>query len=262
MNTPLPSWQTHGGSGPHLLLVHGFLSSSAQWQLNLDALSSVCQPVTVNLFGHAGGPSPDDPSCYHPDYYVSCFETIRRELGAQRWCLLGYSLGAGLTLRYAINHPQQVICHLFTNSTSGFADAQQSALWRAAAPEAAARIRAGGISAMERIPVHPKHAWRLPAPVRDSLLRDAAVHDPNGIARTLEITNPAATMRAGVAQNSRPACLLYGEKEKRFRPHMEFAQQAMPALEIIRLDAGHGMNMEAPDAFNAAVIDFICRCAT
>jgi pimeloyl-ACP methyl ester carboxylesterase len=65
-----------------------------------------------------------------------------------------------------------------------------------------------------------------------------------------------------VAQNSRPACLLYGEKEKRFRPHMEFAQQAMPALEITRLDAGHGMNMEAPDAFNAAVIDFICRCAT
>jgi len=262
MTSILPRWQVHDGNGPHLLLVHGFLSSSAQWQLNLGALASVCQPVTLDLYGHAGSPAPVDMRSYHPDAYVEAFERIRTELGTDRWCLLGYSLGAGLTLRYALDHPDRVICHLFTNSTSGFADPEQTRQWQTSSAETAAKIRSQGLPALERIPVHPKHAWRLPAQIRRALLEDARQHDPHAIASTLEITNPAATMRGRVAENARPACLLYGAKEKRFQPHRDYAENVMPDLEIATIDAGHGMNMEASAAFNAAAMDFIRRCTT
>jgi pimeloyl-ACP methyl ester carboxylesterase len=65
-----------------------------------------------------------------------------------------------------------------------------------------------------------------------------------------------------VRENSRPACLLFGEKERRFHDHRYFAGAAMPNLEIVPLDAGHGVNMEQPAAFNEAVAGFIRRCAT
>ncbi len=258
----IPIYQVHEGQGPHLLMVHGFLTGPSQWRSNLAALAEHCTPVTVTLWGHAGAPSPADPVAYDPESYVAGFEAVRREIGAESWFLLGYSLGAGLTIRYALAHPERVIGHAFTNSTSAMADDEQQRTWLAGAEASAARIREGGHAAMERIPVHPQHARRLPAAVRGALLEDAARHDPAGIANTLLRTNPRASVRARLAENRRPALLLCGVRERRFRPHRDFAAARMPHLDVAELQAGHGMNMEAPEAFNAALTAFLAACPT
>lgn len=255
-------YEVHRGRGPHLLLVHGFLTGPGQWQANLPALAEHCTPVTVSLWGHAGAPSPAKIEDYHPAAYVAAFDRIRIALGAQRWFTLGYSLGAGLTIRYALTHPDRVIGHAFTNSTSALADLEQQRGWLAAAPATAAKIRDGGLAAMERIAVHPKHARRLPEPLYRRICRDAEQHDPDGIANTLLGTNPHASVRARLAENRRPALLLCGIRERRFRAHRDYAAQQMPHLEVADLDAGHGMNMEVPDAFNAALIEFLGRCVS
>ena len=65
--SPLPHYEVHPGRGPHLLLVHGMLSSRAQWLPNLAALAAVCRPVTLELWGHGRSPAPADPAAYHPD---------------------------------------------------------------------------------------------------------------------------------------------------------------------------------------------------
>lgn len=257
MTEQLPDWTLHDGAGPYLLLVHGFLSSSAQWQGNLDALGEVCQPVTMNLFGHAGCPAPADPACYHPDYYGKCFEQIRQQLGAEKWYVLGYSLGAGLTIRYALNYPERVTGHLFTNSTSALADEALLADWQASLPATRKAIAADGNHALERLPVHPRHAWRLPKPIRNALLADASKHDPEGISKTLEITNLNASVRHLIGENQRPARLLVGTREKRFARFAEFARNNMPGLDSVEIDAGHGLNMEAAAQFNAAVSNFL-----
>lgn len=250
-------WQVHPGTGPHLLMVHGFLTGPTQWQPNLDALATICTPVTVKLWGHAGAPSPEQPEAYHPDYYIGQFEELRSHLGVATWFLLGYSLGASLTLRYAFDHPDRVTGHLFTNSTSALADAEQVRAWKESAADSAARIRAGGQQAMERIPVHPRHARKLPAEIYRSLIADASFHDPAGIANTLLHTTPAASVRDRVAENTQPALLICGERERRFRPHREFVAQRMPNLQIADLAAGHAMNMETPEIFNKAALSFV-----
>ncbi len=258
----MPHWETHGGSGPHLLLVHGLLSSRAQWSLNIAALQKFCQPVSLELFGHGRSPSPEDPDCYRPSHYLKCFEVIRAALGVEQWFVLGYSLGAGLTIRYAVEQPHRVIGHIFTNSTSGLADKQQIADWRDSAAEVAAGIRSGGHAAMERIPVHPKHARKLPQSVVAQLVQDAALHNPEGMASTLEITNPEVSARALISSNPRPALLIFGTRERRFQAHKAYVEANMPQLTIAELDAGHGMNMEAADAFNKAVQTFVSACLT
>ncbi|MBK80847.1 MAG: hypothetical protein CMQ43_08030 [Gammaproteobacteria bacterium] len=255
-------YRVHPGDGPPLLLVHGFLTGPGQWQANLEALRRHCTPVTVTLWGHAGAPSPADAAAYDPGAYVAAFDAIRRALGAERWFLLGYSLGAGLTLRYAFEHPDRVIGHAFTNSTSALADADVQQRWIASAAESAEKVRTGGHRAMERIAVHPRHARKLPQPIYRALMADAARHDPAGIAATMEHTNPHTSVRARLAENQRPALLVCGTRERRFRPHREFLPEHMPHLRVADLDAGHGMNMEAPEAFAAAVTAFLTSCAT
>lgn len=250
-------WQTHGGSGPYLLLVHGMLCSRAQWLWNLPALKRVCRPVTVELWGHGRSPSPEAVGHYAPKHYITEFEAIREQLGVDDWMLLGYSLGAGLTIRYAQTLPKRIRAHMFTNSTSGFADADQIQAWRKSADESAARILAGGRSAIEPIAVHPRHAKRLPAAIYEALLSDTELLNPLGIANIVRFTNPYVSVREEVQLNGRPALLICGSRERRFADHREFAAANMPLLEIVDIDAGHGMNMEAHEAFNTAACDFI-----
>lgn len=253
-------YQVHAGRGPHLLLVHGFLTGPAQWRANLPGLTEHFTPVTVSLWGHAGAPSPTDLETYEPQAYVRAFEAIREDLGLDAWWLLGYSLGAGLTIRYALTYPHRITAHAFTNSTSAMADEAQQQAWKDNAEASAARIIKGGRGAMERIPVHPCHARTLPADVYAALCADAREHDPAGIANTLRRTNPQASVRRLLGENQRPALLLCGSRERRFRPHRAHAARHMPHLEVADLDAGHGMNMEVPDAFNAALVDFLGAC--
>lgn len=255
-------YQVHAGRGPHLLLVHGFLTGPAQWRANLPGLAEHFTPVTVSLWGHAGAPSPQELDAYDPEAYVRAFEAIRKELGIDAWWLLGYSLGAGLTIRYALSHPQRIMAHAFTNSTSAMADEAQQQAWEDNAEASAVRIEHGGSAAMERIPVHPCHARRLPADIYAALCADARRHDPAGIANTLRRTNPRVSVRRMLGENQRPALLLCGTRERRFRAHRDHAARHMPQLQVADLDAGHGMNMEVPQAFNAAFIDFLSACRT
>jgi 2-succinyl-6-hydroxy-2,4-cyclohexadiene-1-carboxylate synthase len=193
----------HPGNGPFLLLVHGMLSGRSLWQPNLAALSAVSRPIVVELWGHGRSPSPDDPACYRPEAYVRAFEELRAELGAERWFVCGQSFGAALTLRYALDHPERVIAQVFTNSASALGDADWVARMRTALPALADEIERGRGAAIERMPIHPRHAQRIPAEYREAVLADAARVSPRG-SRT-----PCATAypyRACVRESARTAC--------------------------------------------------------
>ena len=103
-------WKVHEGSGPYLLLVHGMLSSTAQWRSNLPALAKVTRPVVVDLWGHGSSPSPEDPARYHPQAYVEMFEDLRVRLGADRWLVCGAVPGGGAHAPVRVGPPGSSNC--------------------------------------------------------------------------------------------------------------------------------------------------------
>ena len=252
-----PHWEVHDGSGPYLLLIHGFLSSAAQWLPNVAVLSDVCRPVTFELYGHGRSPAPEALAYYRTRRYAEAIDGIRSRLGVEDWFVCGYSLGAAVSIRYALDYPERVRGHIFTNSASAFAERRQRDAWRANARESAARIRAGGKAALERIAVHPKHAKRLPSAVYRALVADAERIDPEGIANAMESTMPTASVRDELQRNKKPALLVCGRFEKRFAPHRAHAEAVMPHLDVAEVDSGHAVNMAAADAFNSHVAAFI-----
>jgi pimeloyl-ACP methyl ester carboxylesterase len=253
----LPYYEVIAGSGPPLLMVHGFLSSRAQWLPNLDSLRQVATPVIVELYGHGRSPSPTDPAHYDPDRYVAAFEAIRKEIGVLRWHVLGLSLGAGLTLRYSLQHPENVISQMFTNSTSAFAEPGVTRNIRNNARQILEQYDRDGASAIESIPVHPRNATRLPGPVLEALLEDCRLLDPGGVARTIVYTNGYSSVREDIGLNVVPALMLCGTFERRFEPHRAFAEREMKHLRVTEIPAGHAVNAEASDEFNAAVVGFM-----
>jgi pimeloyl-ACP methyl ester carboxylesterase len=259
VNEPLLHYEVHGDRGPFVLLVHGFLSSRAQWLPNLDALATIGRPVVVELFGHGRSPSPDDPACYTPQSYVEEFERIRAALGADRWLVIGQSLGAALTLRYALDHPQRLIAHVFTNSTSSLAEDEWGEMVRPAMEAQAQRLRELGRAALDEHPLNPTRGKNQPPDVLAAFREDVLLLDPLGIANTGTHTIPDSSVRSRASENTVPTLLVVGEREGRFVPHRHFAEAHMPNLEVVGLDGGHAVNIDAAAAFNQAVVEFFNR---
>ena len=254
--------KVHDGDGPYLLMVHGMLSSQAQWMLNLAALSKVCRPVVVELWGHGRSPAPAQPEQYRPEYYVQMFEDLRRELGAETWALCGQSMGAGLTWHYVLSHPERVTGHIFTNSSSAFADAETLQMFRDRAGPRSELIRELGHAALQKIPVHPVHARRMPEAVKQVMVADGEMHKPEAFIHTFANTSPYLSVRDRVAENQTPTLMVCGALEKRFKDARDWAEKNVPHMQIVDAEAGHAVNIQAPDDFDRAATAFISALAS
>lgn len=244
----------HDGVGEHLLLVHGFLSSRSHWLANLPRLSEVCRPVTVELWGHGRSPSPVEPEWYQPSAYPAAFEAVREEVGCERWFVCGQSLGAAFTMRYVLDCPERVLGHIFTNSAAAVAVEGRIDPERM---EAMAEVfEQGGTDAIRAQRMFPGNVDGLPDDVRDALYEDAGLHDPVGLARTLRHGSDTSS-RSRIAENKVPTLLVVGEREKGFVGPRHLLEETMPHLQVVPADAGHGVNLEAPDTFDDAVVRFI-----
>lgn len=244
------------GSGPPIFMVHGMLSSQSQWRANLAALATVARPVLFELWGHGSSPAPEDAQRYAVDAYLAEFERVRLALGAPRVAVCGSSFGAGLTMRYSLRHPEAVFAQVFTNSMSALTVRAQSP---GQTETHAADIEARGAEAIAEMPFHPRHARRLEPEVRATLVEAAELVNPRAVAMAIRHTVPGLSVARELEQIRVPTLLVNGLWEKTFQPQRDAARERIPGCEIHDLPAGHAVNLEAADGFNAAAVAFLAR---
>jgi pimeloyl-ACP methyl ester carboxylesterase len=246
-------YEVHGTRGPHLLMVHGLMSSRAQWIPNLKAFTEFCRPVIVELFGHGRSPSPQNPEAYFPENYVREFETIRYAEGLENWFICGQSLGATLTLRYSLLHPKRIIAQIFTNSLSALSDVGEDKdmerLGRLMLQE--------GRGSLDRFPANPSRSRFLDPEVKKALVEDIDLINVEGFANNVLHLSPKCSIRNWLREITVPTLLVAGKFDKKFRPLIPVALKSIPSLEFIELDGGHAVNIDAADQFNEAVHAFI-----
>lgn len=247
----------HDGTGPPALFVHGFLTGAAYWELNLPALSAVCQPIVIELWGHGDSPSPAQQRHYEPAGVVAAFERLRRRLGHERWFVVSHSLGSALALHYALAHPERIAGLVITNSNSALADAELNETRVAFARRQADRIEREGMAAFHGHPLNPSFSKRLPSAARTALIEAFDRHDPVGLANTLRWTTTNASVVDRIGDVAVPTLLTWGVFEKRFAPGAELARDRIAGLEVAELEGGHPVNLNDREGFDRAVASFI-----
>lgn len=94
------------GSGPAVVLVHGFLSSATMNWINpgiADALVAAGFHVIMpELRGHGRSGAPTSPDAYPPDVLAADLEAVVAAMGLSAYDLVGYSLGARTVLRLMV----------------------------------------------------------------------------------------------------------------------------------------------------------------
>jgi pimeloyl-ACP methyl ester carboxylesterase len=253
-------YELFGTQGPHLLMVHGLMSSRAQWIPNLKALTEFCQPVVVELFGHGRSPSPVNSEAYFPENYVREFEIIRNEVGIETWFVCGQSLGAALTIGYSLVHPERITAQIFTNSLSALSDTRENQ--DSENMEKLVRLMLqGGRGVLDRFPLNPSKSRFLDPEIKKALIKDIDLIDLEGFANNLIHLIPRCSVRNQLHKITVPTLLIAGKYDKQFSPLISIALKNIPDLELIEFDGGHAVNIDVADQFNHAIHEFISHCS-
>jgi pimeloyl-ACP methyl ester carboxylesterase len=94
------------GEGPPVVLIHGFGGSMWQWEYQQEALSAQVRVVTPDLLGAGLSDKPDIE--YRPEQLLEFLEGFLDALRIRQATLVGNSMGAGLAIGMALDHPDRV----------------------------------------------------------------------------------------------------------------------------------------------------------
>lgn len=107
----------HGGSGPALLLLHGYPQTHVEWHKVAPALAEKFTVVCPDLRGYGDSEKPpssnDDLSTYCKRTSSHDQVVVMQQLGFDRFHLVGHDRGVRVGLRLALDHPDSVLS--FTN---------------------------------------------------------------------------------------------------------------------------------------------------
>jgi 4,5:9,10-diseco-3-hydroxy-5,9,17-trioxoandrosta-1(10),2-diene-4-oate hydrolase len=98
-------WTT-GNEGSTVLLIHGIGGSLEDWILNADALAKHHRVYALDLvgYGHSDKPS----ASYSFSYMAQFVKDFMEAESIDRACLIGHSLGGGISLQFSIQFPSNV----------------------------------------------------------------------------------------------------------------------------------------------------------
>ena len=107
---------------PPLVLLHGFLGSSADWSSLIPELENHFHLVLIDLPGHG-----DSPVFPEMDFsvFAKVFEQTVTQSGLKQFALLGYSLGGRLAMSYARQFPHRLKALLLEGSHPGLLDDEE-----------------------------------------------------------------------------------------------------------------------------------------
>lgn len=98
------------GDGPSLVLLHGFMGSSAAWHLAgfVDALAGEFRMILVDARGHGGSDKPHDPGAYRVRHDVADVAAVLDDIGIRSVATCGWSMGGVTALAMAALDPARV----------------------------------------------------------------------------------------------------------------------------------------------------------
>jgi haloacetate dehalogenase len=125
-----------GGSGPPLLLLHGYPQTHVIWHKVAPDLARHCTLIIPDLRGYGASSAPlgdDDHLTYSKRAMAEDCLTVMRELGHPRFMVAGHDRGGRVAYRLSLDHPEAVTALVPVDIIP------TAEVWRRITPEAAVR---------------------------------------------------------------------------------------------------------------------------
>src|SRR5579862_438701 len=234
---------------PVLVLSGSLGTTTAVWDRQVNAFANRFRVLRYDHRGH--GESDVPPGPYSVRELAEDVVALLAELGLERVSFCGLSLGGAVGLTLAVDFPERVERLVLACSAALFLD---EAAWR----ERAALVRREGTAAIADATLArwltPRLHEREPAVV-DRIRRQILATPREGYAACCDAL-ATWDYRRRLDDVQAPAFVVAGAEDPG-RDGTEALAEAIGAPLVVLADAAHLANVEQPDRFNDAVLDYL-----
>jgi 2-succinyl-6-hydroxy-2,4-cyclohexadiene-1-carboxylate synthase len=250
------------GDGPLFVMVHGFTGARDDFADHAPRFAERATVVTFDHRGHGESEKPAAVEAYTFDRLVADTLAVADALDFGRFTLLGHSMGGMVARRLVLAHPERVSSLILMDTSPGLPESIDPELADAAADLALEgdmhllrqildEADTLGSEADQRVrrerPGYEEFCarkWSEIAPASYAGLLREIVHQPDELDAMHAITCPTL--------------VIVGEEDVHFVPAARaMAGAVRDARLVVVPDAGHSPQFENPDAFFAAVDEFL-----
>jgi len=237
------------GSGPAIVLTHGFGDSGLLWQPQVDAFQDRFRLVTHDIRGHARSGAPEDPGTYTQDQVVEDVRAIMDALEIERAVIGGHSLGGYTSLRFYDRYPDRVRGLILSGTGPGYRRQSGKSEWTSINEREAARFGERGLETVVDARADGIGRHGGDAPISHTMRGLAYVRQ--GVMRMPPLVE--------LGEVAVLAIVLVGDGDAPFLNSSEYMAAKIPEATgpVVIADASHWCNYDQPEAWNQAVGDFL-----
>ncbi len=232
------------GQGTAVLLSHGYSATAQMWRGQVPAFSDRYQVITWDMRGHGQTDSPDDPSAYSEEATVGDMAAILDACGVETAVIGGLSLGGYMSLAFHREHPGRTRALMLFDTGPGYKNPVGREGWNKTSMGRARAFEERGLEALG-----------AGAEVRVAQHRSAQglAHAARGMLAQFD-----SRVIESLGSIVVPTLVLVGAKDEPFHGATDYmANKIAGARKVVIRDAGHAANIDQPEAFNAAVAEFL-----
>lgn len=240
------------GSGPALVLVHGYLGGSSQWAAEMQALSPHLDVIAVDLpgFGKSRHLTSPDQITGYAQAVLDCLD----EQGVQRFHLLGHSMGGMIVQEMVRLAPQRVMrLVLYGTGPLGLLPGRFETMARSRE-----RLAQDGVEATARRISATWLLHREASPMAQAL-GDLAAQASAQAAEAGLWAMERWDGRANLPHITQPTLIVWGDQDRSYQwAQVESLWRSIAGASLAVLPhCSHALHLEYPQIFHTLLLDFL-----
>lgn len=247
------------GTGPPVLLLHGFTGSHKTWKSLQTSLLNNFQIITIDLPGHG-------QTTAHVENMKQCCDDlaiILDHLQVSEVHVIGYSMGGRTALSLAMYYPELVASIILESSSPGLKQEVERDKRMVHDEQMAQYIEQHGMNSFvdfwEKIPLFESQR-ELPGDVQQTIRHERLRQSTAGLAQSLRSmgTGKQPSWWSKLVVLHIPVLLVAGAKDHKFVKINEQMHQELPSARIVIMkNTGHAVHVEQPEKFGKLVVSFL-----
>jgi len=252
------------GAGQPLVFVHEFAGDHRSWHPQVRFFSRRYRTIAFNARGYPPSDVPEGVEAYSQDRAAEDIRGVLDALKIPKAHVCGLSMGGYATLHFGLKHPDRALSLVVAGAGYGSASGEREKFLRDSEAVVkrfeddgmakTADFYAKGPTRVQLMDKDP-HSWR-------EFHRQLAEGSARGHALTqrgVQLRRPSIMdLGERMEKLEVPTLIMTGDEDDPCLEPAIFMKRKIPTSGLVVLPkSGHAINLEEPEAFNRAVLDFL-----
>lgn len=234
------------GDGQPVLLTHGFGASTDMWRGQVERFADRYRLIRWDMRGHGRTECPPNLAHYSQALTEQDMAALLDHLEIEQAVIGGHSLGGFMSLAFNVACRERVKALFLQGCGPGYRRDEPRVAWNERAENRARTLEEGGLAALGG-----------GAEVGESVQSSAQNLALAARGILSQVDSRVIDSLRGI---SVPTLVLVGDGDTPYVDGARYMGERIPGATFVEVaGAGHGVNIEQPDAVNAALEDFLGR---